>query len=321
MSDKKSQSRLFRGKPNQVLLDERVSRIVLPTLGEDRDFLEDQDDFLQVDEESSEETQVLQIFVGSSTTEVDPSSTWNLDDEDDDPFDLLDDSNEDSDSEPESAVFINLREPETIHVEEEPEDLNPLGAFYKGMPLQPIIEIDEQAQLGETEQGDDWDQIKWDEVTLKDILGEDFQEEFDFDDSADDYGMKLDFLENDIPEPLHLQVGFFEEIDETQEDHSEGPLVVMAQDFEDAAEEDGHILDSWQSDDDEDAEEVTASWNFEDTAWMEKTDLIPVAKPPTSTQEAINSKRELEDQKAWKVFGWVTLIVCILAGLMWFVLH
>ena len=92
MSDKPTKSRLFQAPPNELLLDERVSKIVLPTFAASRPVMDEREANwgLKNDQEDEfKQTEKLQIFVGTSGTSN--TSSWEIpDEEEDDPFDDLD---------------------------------------------------------------------------------------------------------------------------------------------------------------------------------------------------------------------------------------
>ena len=100
MALKGRRSRLFRRKPDMLLIDERLSTIVLPVLPTDHVFVDDEEDELLYAEEAenvameSEPAAPLRVFLGANVNpdndETDPviSSAWDLssmvDDEDED---------------------------------------------------------------------------------------------------------------------------------------------------------------------------------------------------------------------------------------------
>lgn len=178
MTTKKSKSRLFKGSPTQLLLDERVSKIALPTLDDNRAVMDEREanwGLDLVEEDETEVTEKLQIFVGLPTRE--PPTEWEIS-EDDDPFWDEDDDPIDEVPMP-MALSLNLEQSQT-----ENESVESASVLPAGIPLQPIQEVqDGEADL-EEEASDDWGQIQWDDVTLSDILGDMTDLDEDLDDEA-----------------------------------------------------------------------------------------------------------------------------------------
>ena len=169
MRTKNVKSRLFKGSPDQLLLDERVSKIALPTLDDDRVVMDEREANWGLnphEEEDPEVTEKLQIFVGLPQKES--AVEWDIS-EDDNPFWDEDDSPLDELPVP-MALSLN---PAEITVETaETTTLN----LPPGLPLQSIQEIHEDITNAEVEtdpdESDEWGQIQWDDVTLSDILGD-----------------------------------------------------------------------------------------------------------------------------------------------------
>ncbi len=188
---KTTSSKLFQGRPNQLLLDERVSKIALPKLDANRAVMDESE--LQFETESldldeTEVTEKLQIFVGvgASDSATDNDNAWDIS-EDDDPFFDDDDFSDDLDDVP-VPMALNL-------TASSQEDSNVSATDVVQEPvLKPIQEVQEHetAPLLDLPE-DDWSQINWEDVTLSDILG-------DVDEVGEDSaGAQLN-LEDDAPE-------------------------------------------------------------------------------------------------------------------------
>ena len=192
MADKEFRSKLFQAQPNQLFLDERVSKIELPMpLEMETEALDDENLAILMEEESeeSEEQEVLQIFVGSAASEVKPEATWNIQEEDDFQMDL--DSEEESD-EFEVGETLQITPIAVKSATVIPTTTRTLKANITQRGLEPD---------GENEL-DEWEEIDWDDVTLSDILGE--SDEY-FTQTKEDakHGESLEmWLDDDIPEPI-----------------------------------------------------------------------------------------------------------------------
>ena len=223
MSDNKFRSRLFKASVEKTLLDERVSKIVLPTF-DAMDASEFVDSGSWVEEESSEEeeeVETLQIFVGTSTGSTEPEISWDMPSKYSDEYsDFDEDDDIDFDDAEDGTLSISVGVP-SIDTKKSATPMvlqigmtsmgpaNPiiepeqdLGVFFQGANLQSIVEVDEDDTLSTvpsaSEISDEWNQISWDDVTLSDILGT----EDTLDDDSDDYGDKLDFMNLDeLPLP------------------------------------------------------------------------------------------------------------------------
>ncbi len=189
---KTTSSRLFQGRPNQLLLDERVSKIALPKLDANRVVMDESDiqfetEALDLDE--TEVTEKLQIFVGvgASDSSIDHENEW-LISEDDDPFFDGEDFSEDEGLD---AVPVPMALNLTASIQEVSD--TPSSTAVQQPILQPIQEVQahEAAPLLDLPE-DDWSQINWEDVTLSDILG-------DVDDVGEDTaGAQLN-LDDDVP--------------------------------------------------------------------------------------------------------------------------
>ena len=120
---------------------------------------------LNLQEEEPEVTEKLQIFVGLPQKEA--ATEWEIS-EDDNPFWDEDDSPLDEVPVP---MALSLNPAEVAVVQEEA----PTSNLPPGLPLQPIREIHEDANVEaelDQDESDEWGQIQWDDVTLSDILGD-----------------------------------------------------------------------------------------------------------------------------------------------------
>lgn len=191
MSDKPFRSKLFQAQPNQLFLDERISKIELPMpLEMDTEPLDDENLAILMEEESeeSEEQGVLQIFVGSAESEVKAEDTWNIQDEDDFQLDL--------DSEDESDEFGVGEALQITPITVKTATIIP----RKTSTLKANITQRDSPANGDNSP-DEWDEIDWDDVTLSDILGES-DEYFTQGNEEAKYGESLEmWLDDDIPEP------------------------------------------------------------------------------------------------------------------------
>jgi hypothetical protein len=192
MADKEFRSKLFQAQPNQLFLDERVSKIELPMpLEMETEALDDENLAILMEEESeeSEEQEVLQIFVGSAASEVKPEETWNIQEEDDFQMDL--DSEEESD-EFEAGETLQITPIAIKSATVIPTTTRTLKANI----TQRVLEPDGENEL------DEWEEIDWDDVTLSDILGE-ADEYFTQTNEDAKHGESLEmWLDDDIPEPI-----------------------------------------------------------------------------------------------------------------------
>lgn len=169
MTTKNVKSRLFKGSPDQLLLDERVSKIVLPTLDADRAVMDEKEGnwgLSPIEEDETEVTETLQVFIG--LPEKNTASAWEIS-EDDNPF-----WDEDGDELDEVPVPMSLSlNPAAVMSQEnstQEEEVN--SGLPPGLALQSIQEIHDDEPIQQTEESDDWGQIAWDDVTLSDILGD-----------------------------------------------------------------------------------------------------------------------------------------------------
>jgi len=174
MSNKKFRSKLFQAQPNQLLLDERVSKIILPEIAAE-EKLEELDSVFLPEQEEQQNEESLQIFVGAPETEIDPSSTWEIEEESS--YDAF----SDFDSEEEPTTVIPLEIPSKLQEYHEDSTI-PLS-----VPLESIREVYDSSSKESlvTVDIDEWSEIDWDDVTLSDILGEEDQED------EDNYGESL----------------------------------------------------------------------------------------------------------------------------------
>ena len=265
MTQKKSSSRLFKGSPNNLLLDERVSKIALPTLDENRIVMDEREANwgLKTVEEEEQPPETLQIFVGiptqETTSDTTPSS-WEISEEDD-PF--WDDSIEDDLDVVPTPMALSLN---TL-VEEVKEPDAELSVL-PGIPLQPIQEIqkDESLPMNDGDE-DDWAQINWDDVTLSDILGglDDLDEDIEDDVDADIAGPKID-------------LGF--DIDSTDDANEETEVFPTLVSIEDAP----SWEDAWEQ---EETDPVGPSLDLDEDWFSEAeqaTDALPILQMEDSVQ-------------------------------------
>ena len=205
MTQKKNQSSLFQGSSDELLLDERVSKIVLPTLRSDRIQMDEKEVHWGLKSPEIEEdfsTDTLQIYVGVGDAER-QDADWDI--SDDDPFDEFDDI----DDELPSPMTLSLNPMALVEeVEETTEIQMPVG-----IPLQAIREIQVDEELPNPSLDDDWDSINWDDVTLSDILGEETEiiskehssepsgaALFDLDEESSEDVFPVQFAIEDIPD-------------------------------------------------------------------------------------------------------------------------
>lgn len=201
---KKIQSSLFQGSSDELLLDERVSKIVLPTLRSDRIQMDEKEVHWGLKSPELQEdlpTDTLQIYVGVGDTE-DQATDWDI--PDDDPFDDFDDI----DDELPSPMTLSLNPVALMAEEEETTEIQ----VPVGISLQPIQEIQVDEELPDPSMDDDWDSINWDDVTLSDILGEETEvivktpstdtgaALFDLDEESSEEIFPVQFAVEDIPD-------------------------------------------------------------------------------------------------------------------------
>lgn len=162
MTEKTPKSRLFQASPDHLLLDERVSKIVLPALDANRAQMDEKEVHwgLKSPELVDElPTETLQIFVGTGQQN---ESDWDI--PDDDPFaDDFDDIDEDLPN----PMVLSFNTAAAEVSTETPELKVPVG-----VTLHAIQEIQVDEELPSPDLDDDWDSINWDDVTLSDILGD-----------------------------------------------------------------------------------------------------------------------------------------------------
>lgn len=223
VSDNKFRSRLFKASVEKTLLDERVSKIVLPTFDsmEDAEFVDSGSWVEEESSESEEPVETLQIFVGAPSSGSEPETSWDMpstysdaytdsDEDDHSDFDDIESgalsislggTSSDTEKIPTPMVLqIGMTAMGPANPVVEPEQ--DLGVFFQGGNLQSIVEVTEDDAIVNTPNSsdisDEWHQISWDDVTINDILGtEDILE-----DDSDDYGDKLDFMNLDeLPLP------------------------------------------------------------------------------------------------------------------------
>ncbi len=170
MTTKKTTSRLFKGAPDQLFLDERVSKIALPTLRQDRAVFDEREANWGLDshQESDieEQTEALQVFVGVSK----PTNREQEEASSEDGFGVLWaeeglDSEDALDDLP-MPMSLNLNQPIQEQVAEDP------TVLISKMPLQSIQEVQEDEPTTSPLAENDWETINWDDVTLSDILGD-----------------------------------------------------------------------------------------------------------------------------------------------------
>lgn len=265
MTQKKSSSRLFKGSPNHLLLDERVSKIALPTLDENRIVMDEREANwgLKTVEEEEQPPEALQIFVGIPTQEdtsgTAPSS-WEVSEEDDLFWD--DSIDDDLDVVP-TPMALSLNT-----LVEEVKESNAELSVLPGIPLQPIQEIqkDESLPMNDGDE-DDWAQINWDDVTLSDILGgldeldEDIEDNFD----SDTAGAKID-------------LGF--DMASTDDENEETEVFPTLVTIEDAP----SWEDAWEQ---EETDPVGPSLDLDEDWFSEAeqvTDALPILQMEDSTQ-------------------------------------
>jgi hypothetical protein len=127
MGDKKRTSKLFDAHPGKLLLDERVSRILLPVLDENSNILEeDSEDPLldseeEIDESVPEEPTTLKLFLGvPSLSEIDEKEdvidneeghVWDLSSQDFEDFDIFDEDSVEDSVEEQTSAIIGLENP------------------------------------------------------------------------------------------------------------------------------------------------------------------------------------------------------------------
>ena len=254
MTTKNGKSRLFKGQPDQLLLDERVSKIALPTLDDDRVVMDEREanwGLNPIEEDETEVTEKLQIFVGLPQKES--STEWDIS-EDDNPFWDDDDAPLDELPVP-MALSLN---PAEINVTVEDKTSTNLPP---GLALQPIQEINEDTSIAEGDfenDDDEWGQIQWDDVTLSDILGD------------------LDDVEevDDDPAGATIMIGNPEPTDEVF------PALVTIEDIP-------AWEDSWEQ---EDTDPVGPSLNLNED-WFSETDTdTNVHSEPTSVVSPVPTK-------------------------------
>ena len=181
MANKKS--KLFPTNPNKLLFDERVSRIVLPTLSPDESFLEeDSEDPLlfsedqEVEEEPPEEATTLKVFLGvPSLNEAEDRDTvfdeeqghvWDLSELDGfDDFDPFDDESEEEDSPQQADNAMEVESVESI-----------VGGSLREFidrPIHDVVLDDPPEQDPEdSEEWDGWEDDDWGEFSLSTLLSE-----------------------------------------------------------------------------------------------------------------------------------------------------
>ena len=196
MADKQFRSKLFQAQPNQLFLDERVSKIVLPSAQDmEKEALDPENLAILMEEESeeSEDEGVLQIFVGSAQSEVEPEKTWIINEDEEELFDF---NSEESEEEVTVVIPLQISPEKSIVISPEPSEPAQIGVDPK---------YSEESE-------DEWEEIDWDDVTLGDILGEtdDYFEDSDEEKENEKkkekpYGESLGlWLDETIPEPLAL---------------------------------------------------------------------------------------------------------------------
>jgi hypothetical protein len=270
VSQKKSSSRLFKGSPNQLLLDERVSKIALPTLDDNRVVMDEREANwgLKTVEEEERPAEALQIFVGiptlDTTSDSSPSS-WDIS-EDDDPF--WDESIDDDLEVVPTPMALSFNTSLST-LAEEVKGSDAELSMLPGIPLQPIQEIqkDESLPFHDGDE-DDWAQINWDDVTLSDILGgfDELDEELDDEFDPDSSGAKID-------------LGFdMDSVDQDEMEETEVfPTLVT---IEDAP----SWEDAWEQ---EDTDPVGPSLNLDEDWFSEAehaTDTLPILQMEDSIQ-------------------------------------
>lgn len=179
MTTKNVKSRLFKGSPDQLLLDERVSKIVLPTLEEDRAVMDEKEGnwgLSPIEDDETEVTETLQIFIG--LPEKKTETTWEIS-EDDNPFWDEEDAELDEVPVPMSLSLNPSAIISETNNQNEQEEVT--SGLPPGLSLQSIQEIHDDEPVPQLEESDEWGQIAWDDVTLSDILGDFDNEEIDDD--------------------------------------------------------------------------------------------------------------------------------------------
>ena|GEM_PF-5948125 len=272
VTQKKSSSRLFKGSPNHLLLDERVSKIALPTLDENRIVMDEREANwgLKTVEEKEQPREALQIFVGMPTQEVtsdtppssssSSSSSWEISEEDDLFWD--DSIDDDLDVVP-TPMALSLNT-----LVEEVKESDAELSILPGIPLQPIQEIqkDESLPMQDGDE-DDWAQINWDDVTLSDILGglDELDEDIGDDLDSDTAGAKID-------------LGF--DIDSSDDENEETEIFPTLVTIEDAP----SWEDAWEQ---EETDPVGPTLDLDEDWFSEAeqdTDALPILQMEDSAQ-------------------------------------
>ena len=177
-----------------MFLDERVSKIVLPSTQDMETEALDPENLAILMEEESEESEdagILQIFVGSAESEVQPDTTWAIDEDEENYFDF--DSEDDEENEITVAMPLQIT----------PQQASMSAGTKSTESPSVMVEVNLKK---DTDFEDEWEEVDWNEVTLSDILGEtdDYFVESD-DELEKEHGDSLGmWLDETIPEPLSL---------------------------------------------------------------------------------------------------------------------
>jgi hypothetical protein len=157
---------------------------------------------LKNEQDEVEQTETLQIFVGTSESSSAPS--WDIpDEEDDDPFDDFG-----FDDNVPTPMILNLG---ALEIQED--DNSNAASVPVGVQLHSIQEVQEDEDMPSLEP-DEWGQINWDDVTLSDILGD----ETDIDEPPTEiFGAALSMEEESSEEIFPVQVSL-EDIPDWSED-------------------------------------------------------------------------------------------------------